>query len=44
MLVESGSRGKFVPQVRIDAAQALLGEVSQAIVEGMISPHCLKAL
>jgi hypothetical protein len=44
MHVESGSPGKFVPQVKIDAAQALLGEVSPAIAEKMILPRCLKAL
>ena len=44
MLVKSGFLEKFVPQVKIDAAQALLGEAGLAIAERMISPHCLKAL
>ena len=44
MHVELGSLGKFIPQVKIDAAQALLDEVSLAISEKMILPRCLKAL
>jgi hypothetical protein len=44
MHVELGSLEKFVRQVRIGAAQALPGEVSLAIAEGMILPRCLKAL
>ena len=44
MHVESGFLGKFVPQVKIDGARALLGEVSLAIAEKKILLHCLKAL
>jgi hypothetical protein len=44
MHVESGSLGRFAPQVKIDAAQALLGEVSLAIAERMNLPRCLKVL
>jgi len=36
MHVESESLGKFVPRVMIAVEQALLGEVSLAIVEKMI--------
>lgn len=44
MHVEWEFLGKFVPQVKIAVAQALLDEVSLAIVDKMILLHRWKAL
>jgi hypothetical protein len=44
MLVGLEPLGKFAPRAKIGVAQALLGEVSLAIVEKMSLLHCWKAL
>ena len=44
MLVELEPLGKFAPRAKIGVAQALLGDVSPAIVEQMILLQCWKAL
>ena len=44
MLVELEPLGKFAPRAKIGVAQALLGEVSLAIVEKIILLRCWKAL